>query len=87
MRELVSSMMVTLYLVAGLFFLKFWSRSRDGLFLFFAVAFGILAGQRLGLALTNETFEHKLWFYVARLLAFLLILGGILYKNRPPKRS
>ena len=36
--------MVTLgFLVSGLFFLRFWKRTGDSLFLAFAVAFGLLA--------------------------------------------
>jgi len=31
------------FLIAGLFFLKFWRRTRDGLFLAFSAAFGLLA--------------------------------------------
>jgi hypothetical protein len=31
------------FLIAGLFFLKFWRRTGDGLFLAFAAAFGLLA--------------------------------------------
>jgi hypothetical protein len=68
--------------VAGLFFLRFWWRTRDSLFACFAAAFGIFAGQRLGLALTAERNEDDTLFYAVRLLAFLLILAGIWQKNR-----
>jgi hypothetical protein len=69
------------FLVGGLFFLRFWTRTRDGLFLAFAIAFWLLAiGQAL-LALTGVPMEERSWLYLFRLAAFLLILFGILRKN------
>ena len=82
MKELLAGGMVTGYLVAALFFLRFWSRTRDALFGFFAAAFTILALQRLALTLTNESAEYTTAFYGARLVAFLLIIAGIWNKNR-----
>ena len=38
-------------LLVGLFFFKFWWRSKDRFFLFFALSFWIEAGNRLALAL------------------------------------
>jgi hypothetical protein len=69
-------------LLAGLFFLRFWKRTRDGLFLAFAAAFGLLGlGQAL-LALANVPDEERSWLYLVRLLAFALILAAIIRKNR-----
>lgn len=85
MKELLSGAMVAMYLLTGLFFLRFWRRTRDALFAYFAVAFWILGAQHLALALTDETFEHQDWFYSARLVAFLLILVAIWNKNRAPR--
>jgi hypothetical protein len=69
------------FLIGGLFFLRFWTRTRDGLFLAFAIAFWLLAiGQAL-LALTGVPMEERSWLYLFRLAAFLLILFGILRKN------
>jgi hypothetical protein len=70
------------FLVAGLFFLRFWRRSEDGLFLAFAFAFWLLgAGQAL-LTLTNIPVEERSWLYLVRLAAFSLILVSIALKNR-----
>lgn len=69
------------FLVAGLFFWRFWRRLRDSLFLWFAVAFWLLAlGQAL-LALTGIPVEERSWLYLVRLAAFLLIIFAILRKN------
>ena len=66
------------YLVATLFFLRFWRESRDRLFAFFAAAFFLLATQRLLIALT----EPADVLYLVRLAAFVLILVAIVDKNR-----
>ena len=80
--HLVSGAILMGYLVAGLYFLRFWRDTRDRLFLIFAVAFVILGAQRVALVLTRETLETQTGLYVARLFAFLLILGAIIDKNR-----
>jgi hypothetical protein len=82
MIQLMSGAIVTGYLVSGLFFLRYWRQSRDRLFAIFAVAFWLLAAQRLALALTTQYFEDVTWLYGVRLLAFLLILLAIIDKNR-----
>jgi uncharacterized membrane protein HdeD (DUF308 family) len=71
----------TASLTAGLFFLKFWRRTRDSLFLTFAVAFIIEGLNRAGYLLVQHPNEGSPWIYIVRLFAFLLILGGILHKN------
>jgi hypothetical protein len=70
------------FLLASLFFLRFWKRTRDGLFLSFAAAFLLLGvGQGL-LALANIPVEERSWLYLFRLTAFGLILVAIIRKNR-----
>jgi hypothetical protein len=82
---LISGAILMGYLVAGLFFLRFWRDTRDRLFLIFGIAFGLLAVQRLALVLTRDMLESQTGLYIVRLFAFLLILGAIVDKNRPPK--
>lgn len=82
MKELMSGLITMAYFVAGLFFLRFWSRSHERLFIYFAAAFWILAVQRLALALTSERVEEDTAFYVLRLVAYLVLLVGIWQKNR-----
>jgi hypothetical protein len=72
-------------LVAALFFLKFWQQTRDGLFILFAIAFGVDAGMRLLLGLSDVSAEQEPFFYVARLVTFGLIIVAIVRKNRPKK--
>jgi uncharacterized membrane protein HdeD (DUF308 family) len=72
-------------LVAALFFLRFWRQTRDGLFLLFALAFGVDAAMRLLLGLSHVAAEQEPFFYMARLATFALIVGAIMQKNRPKK--
>jgi hypothetical protein len=74
-------------LVAALFFLKFWRQTRDGLFLLFAIAFGVDAAMRLLLGLSDVSAEHEPFFYMARLVTFGLIIVAIVQKNRLKKPS
>jgi Family of unknown function (DUF5985) len=68
-------------LTAGMFFLKFWRRTHDGLFLAFGAAFLIDAFNRITLLFSEHPNEANPVYYLVRLFAFLLILIGILRKN------
>jgi hypothetical protein len=70
------------FVVAGLFFLRFWSRTRDGLFLAFALAFWLLGLMQALLTFSNIPDEERSWLYLLRLAAFALILVSIALKNR-----
>ena len=67
--------------VAGLYFLRFWRKTHDRLFVLFAVAFWVLGANWMLLAFINRD-EVRTWLYVIRLCAFLVILYAILEKNR-----
>ena len=70
------------FIVAGLFFLRFWAKTSDGLFLLFAVAFWLLGLGQSVLALGNIPVEERSYVYLIRLAAFLVILFAIFRKNR-----
>jgi Family of unknown function (DUF5985) len=74
--------LATASLTVSLFFLRFWRLSRERLFLFFALGFLTLAANWAGLALINPPVESRHYLYVLRLIAFLLIIVGIVDKNR-----
>jgi Family of unknown function (DUF5985) len=82
MIGLVSGMLVAGYLVAALFFLRFWTQSRDRLFALFSAAFTLLAVQRIALALTDAPMEDRTFLYALRFLAFAIIAVAIIDKNR-----
>ncbi len=54
----------------------------EPLFAAFAVAFWLLGLSQALLALADVPVEERSWLYVLRLAAFLVILAGILRKNR-----
>lgn len=82
MTWFVAGLLVAGYLVAAAFFARFWRDTKDRLFLYFAAAFTLLAVQRTALAATAFEPFDPIWYYVVRLLAFLLIIFAILDKNR-----
>ncbi|HYZ48227.1 MAG TPA: DUF5985 family protein [Sphingomonas sp.] len=69
------------FFVAGLFFLRFWRRTGDGLFLAFAAAFALLGINQALLIFSGIPVEERSPLYLLRLLAFLLIIGAIVRKN------
>ena len=76
----------TAAVAAGLFFFRFWRESRDRLFAFFGAAFWVLALSWALLALINPSDETRPYVYAIRLLAFLLMIVGMVDKNRADSR-
>jgi hypothetical protein len=74
--------LVTASLAVCFFFLRFWRLSRERLFLYFALAFVAFAANWAGLALAPLPVESRHYLYLVRLLAFVLIIVGIVDKNR-----
>jgi hypothetical protein len=68
-------------LVCSAFFLRFWARSKDTLFIAFALAFFLLAMSHAFTALLNLPLEERSWLYLLRLAAFSLLIIAILRKN------
>lgn len=69
------------YLMIGLLFLRFWSRTRDLLFLGFAVAFALLAMGQVSPALLGTERESQAGAYLLRLAGFSVIIASIIWKN------
>jgi hypothetical protein len=75
-------------LIAGLFFLRFWRRTGETLFLAFAFAFWLLGANVALPVLLGRPAQMHGEVYLLRLLAFLLIILAILAKNfrgSPPR--
>jgi hypothetical protein len=68
-------------LVVGAYFLKFWKRTRDPLFLAFSVAFGLEALNRVVFFHADDAQGTNPWLFGVRLFCFLLILVAIVHKN------
>ncbi|MEP7010340.1 MAG: DUF5985 family protein [Acidobacteriota bacterium] len=84
MSQILSGASAAVCLFIGIFFLRFWRTSRDRLFLVFAVAFGVFSLHWALLGLADVPNESRHYFYLLRLLAFVLIIGGVIDKNRRP---
>ncbi len=74
------------YVVSGLFFLRFWRKTRDVLFLVFCFAFWLFALNQALVPLADLPREETTWFYLLRLAGFALIIVAILLKNASPSR-
>jgi hypothetical protein len=72
--------------VAAVFFLKFWRKTREKLFLAFAGSFLLLAAAQALLTLSGIPTEERSWLYLLRLIAFLLILAALWWQNRRGSR-
>jgi hypothetical protein len=68
------------YAVAGVFFLRFWRDTRDRLFALFALAFFVLAVNRVAAVVLPATHHDSV--YWVRFAAFAVILLAIVDKNR-----
>ncbi len=67
--------------IISLFFWSFYRRTADRLLAMFALGFATLAVHWVGLAVVQPVEETRHYFYVVRLIAFLLIIIGIVDKN------
>lgn len=81
MQLFVLGMISMGFAVAALFFLRFWRASRDRLFLYFAIAFGLEAANRAIYAYNGAHSEEVTLYFSLRLVAFSLILWAIVDKN------
>ena len=86
LNQLILGANVMAAVVAAVFFLRFWRRTRDRLFAIFAIAFLLLALNWLLLAVIPRADEQRdALLYTVRLLAFVAIIVGIVDKNRAPR--
>lgn len=72
------------FVIAGLFFPRFWRRTSDKLFLAFAGAFWLLGLNQVLLVFSSVPAEVRGWLYLLRLAAFALIIVAIGLKSRRP---
>jgi hypothetical protein len=81
MIDFLAGTVTLAYLVAALFFLRFWNKTSDRLFLAFAFAFVLFAlNQALGVLLAVYS-EPTSFIYVLRIAGFILIAMAIVDKN------
>jgi hypothetical protein len=74
------------FCVIGLFFLKFWRRTRDPFFGAFALAFFLMGGGRIVEAILRNANESNPMVYLIRSLGFAIIIFAIVQKNVADKK-
>jgi hypothetical protein len=87
MRSFIYGLLTMASAVSALFFLRYWTRTRDRLFGFFSLAFAVMAvewANHLGIQRELEATEYRV--YVLRFIAFMIIMVGIIDKNRRGNR-
>lgn len=86
MQQMIMGAIALGWLVVGLFFFRFWRRTRDRFFLWFALSFWLEAVDRVALGLWVGAQEDSPLFYGLRVVAYGLIILAIWQKNRPLKK-
>jgi hypothetical protein len=87
MIEFLSGAVTMGFAVAAIFFLRFWRKTAERLFLAFAAAFFLLAlNQALALWL-GAADERVGYTYLLRVLGFIFILSAIVDKNLAAGRA
>jgi hypothetical protein len=70
------------FFLATLFFLRFWKRTHDGLFLAFALAFLLLGLNQALVVLAHVPVEDRSPLFLFRLAAFAIIIWAVFQKSR-----
>jgi hypothetical protein len=79
--EFLAGALTLALIVAAVFFLRFWRKTGDRLFLMFAIAFFLLALNQALAQWLGAADERVGYTYLLRVIGFVLILGGIVDKN------
>jgi hypothetical protein len=79
--EFLSGAVTLGYLVASGFFMRFWRKTNDRLFLAFGLAFLLLALNQTLAQWLGAADERLGYTYLLRVLGFVLILIAIIDKN------
>jgi hypothetical protein len=75
------------FVLAGLFFFRFWRRTGEGLFFAFGIAFWLMALNQGLIVLSGIPREEQSWLYLLRIAAFALLIIAVIAKNFPSRPS
>lgn len=87
MVDFLSGAAALAYLVAGGYFLRFWRKTRESLFLSFAFAFWLLCLNQTIVAVLGVEDERTGYSYILRIVGFVFILHAIIRKNASRHRA
>jgi hypothetical protein len=74
------------FCLIGLFFVKFWRKTRDPVFGAFALAFFLMGGGRVVEAILRNANDSNPTVYLIRSLGFAIIIFAIIQKNWAAKK-
>jgi hypothetical protein len=78
---------LALAMIAALAFLRYFRRTRDRMFLFFAAAFFLYGLNRIVFQFRISAGDFaNMWLYVIRIIAFAIVIAGVVDKNRRSRR-
>lgn len=69
------------FLIAALFFVRFWRRTREKLFLAFGCSFFLFSLNQTLVAFADLPKEDQSLFYLLRLTGFLILIAAIVAQN------
>ena len=81
MIEFLSGAVTMGFVIAAVFFLRFWRRTRDRFFVAFSIAFFLLALNQALAQWLGAADERVMYTYLLRVLGFVIILAAIIDKN------
>jgi hypothetical protein len=87
MKDFIGGALTLGFWIAALFFLKFWRKTQDRLFAIFSLAFWMMGANRVLITLVKVDEARFPFFYVVRLIAYVLIIYAIIDKNRASSRQ
>jgi hypothetical protein len=81
MADFFSGTIAMGFLIAALFFFRFWWRTNDGLFAAFALAFLLFALNQALITGIETSQDEKSLVYLLRLAGYALIISAVVRKN------
>ena len=87
LSSFLSGLITMGFVIASLFFFRFWKRTQDALFATFGFAFLLLALNQALIGLSDITGEERSLLYIPRLAAFALLIAAIVGKNIRKQKS
>jgi len=83
----LSGALMVAALAVALFFLEYWRNTRERLFAVLAIAFAMIGLERILFVFIDPHDEGRHWVFIPRFLVFVLIIAGIVDKNRARRAS
>ena len=81
MMDFFAGVLTMGFTIAALFFLRFWWRTSDGLFLAFSIAFALFALNQGLISALQLSGDQAHAIYLLRLLGFAVIIWAVMMKN------